>query len=299
MNHRNPWITGHRLRCTAPFDTMHGEASLDAECVSEALHGEVGEVLALDDDRFALLKLEHDGYEGWVQRDDRRWQLIGASEDGGSAFVSARTTLLFSKPDIKSQVVARLPHGARLQIAPPLGGASSKTHRHEETAADRDERFLSVDDGAFAWRAHVAMSRPCDSPPRIRHDRPADEHDPVSLAAALFDGSPYRWGGRTPWGVDCSGLVQAITARFGLALPRDSGDQETALENRIPVTERRRNDLLFWPGHVAFVIDSDTIYHATAHSLDTRRETLAAIIERAGEPRRCCRWWTPAAAAKA
>ncbi|HET7251423.1 MAG TPA: C40 family peptidase [Gemmatimonadales bacterium] len=50
------------------------------------------------------------------------------------------------------------------------------------------------------------------------------------LALRWFGGAPYLWGGRTEWGVDCSGLVQAVYAARGVALPRDSDQQATAGE---------------------------------------------------------------------
>ena len=40
-----------------------------------------------------------------------------------------------------------------------------------------------------------------------------------------FLGAPYLWGGRTPWGVDCSGLVQMIFILMGIYLPRDAAQQ--------------------------------------------------------------------------
>src|SRR5947207_3062875 len=51
--------------------------------------------------------------------------------------------------------------------------------------------------------------------PRIAADR-------VSEALRWFSGAPYLWGGRTEWGIDCSGLVQGTYAARGIALPRDS-----------------------------------------------------------------------------
>jgi cell wall-associated NlpC family hydrolase len=44
-------------------------------------------------------------------------------------------------------------------------------------------------------------------------------------AIRFFEGTSYLWGGVTPWGADCSGLVQSVYALHGIALPRDAGDQ--------------------------------------------------------------------------
>jgi len=47
-------------------------------------------------------------------------------------------------------------------------------------------------------------------------------------ALRWFSGAPYLWGGRTEWGVDCSGMVQATYAARGIGLPRDSDQQALA-----------------------------------------------------------------------
>jgi gamma-D-glutamyl-L-lysine dipeptidyl-peptidase len=92
---------------------------------------------------------------------------------------------------------------------------------------------------------------------------------PERWAIEHFAGSPYQWGGVTPWGVDCSGLVQTTFAARGVILPRDSS-QQVAHGTTVSPDAIRPGDLLFFRSetgsaitHVAFASEADTLVHAT------------------------------------
>jgi gamma-D-glutamyl-L-lysine dipeptidyl-peptidase len=92
---------------------------------------------------------------------------------------------------------------------------------------------------------------------------------PERWAFEHFMGSPYQWGGVTPWGVDCSGLVQTTFAARGVILPRDSA-QQVFHGGTVSPESVQPGDLLFFSGeagsaitHVAFAGDADTLIHST------------------------------------
>ncbi len=80
--------------------------------------------------------------------------------------------------------------------------------------------------------------------------------------AKKFIGTPYLWGGVTPFGYDCSGLVQILYRMEGIKLPRDSKDQQNA-GIKIDRASIQKGDLLFFKGHVAMAIDSFRIIHSS------------------------------------
>ena len=101
-------------------------------------------------------------------------------------------------------------------------------------------------------------------------------------AAAELVGSPYRWGGSTPAGFDCSGFIQFVFRRQGIELPRVSRDQAragrampTSLENLAP------GDLLFFAqggptiDHVAMYAGDGRIVHSSRSGYGVRYDELS------------------------
>ncbi len=93
--------------------------------------------------------------------------------------------------------------------------------------------------------------------------------------AKRFLGVPYLWGGISPAGFDCSGLVRTVCARFGLYLPRDTKDQ-IEVGRHIDRSDVRTGDLLFFKRHVGFAIGTKEIIHASRGGGGVRINSLVA-----------------------
>ena len=78
----------------------------------------------------------------------------------------------------------------------------------------------------------------------------------------MFENVKYKWGGKCFAGVDCSGLIQLFFNFNNKFCPRDAKDQIKYFKKRIKLKNIKKNDLIFWKGHVALIISRKKLIHA-------------------------------------
>ena len=72
----------------------------------------------------------------------------------------------------------------------------------------------------------------------------------------------YKWGGKHFSGIDCSGLIQLFINYNNKFCPRDSKEQIKYFKKKTSLKNIRKNDLIFWKGHVAVAISKRNLIHA-------------------------------------
>jgi cell wall-associated NlpC family hydrolase len=216
--------------------------SPDAPLDTEALMGERVTIYQFNEEGWAWGQLAADGYVGWLPAN-----ALLKPRAAPTHKVTALRTLAFPGNAIKAPPVAAPPLGSRLCIL-------------------REQDRFAVANIGFLPAGHLA---PLDHA----------EGDFVAVAER-FLGTPYLWGGKTNYGLDCSGLVQIALNACGVSCPRDSDMQERTLGAPVDPDHLRRGDLVFWSGHVAIVRDEASLVHANGFHMQVAIEPIAEALAR-------------------
>jgi cell wall-associated NlpC family hydrolase len=240
------FVVGEDFEIADALAPMRSGPSCNAELSTQALKGERVTIYDRNGEGFAWGQLNSDGYVGWLPD-----SALAKPSAPPTHKITALRTLVFPGPSIKLPPVDTLVMGAMINVVREEGP------------------FAVTREGWYLPLQHVGSI-----------ERHAEDFVAV---AEQFAGTPYLWGGKSSFGIDCSGLVQISLNAAGIGCPRDSDMQQDALGRALDPAESKklqRGDLIFWIGHVAIVRDSGTIVHANAHHMATVTENTKDAIAR-------------------
>jgi cell wall-associated NlpC family hydrolase len=240
------YVAGRPAQALLPVVSLHRAPDEHAAVDTQILRGETVQVFERANG-WAWVQTESDFYCGYA-----RQKGLGDAGTPTHRVVVPRT-FVYPGPDRKKPMRAALSMGSLIDV-------------REETE-NAGARYLVTRDGEAVFAGHCA---PVDA---------IVEADYVSIAARFVE-TPYLWGGRSGFGIDCSALVQLSMLMTGRKVARDSDMQAQSLGERITPDALRRGDLVFWTGHVGIMEDAETLLHATGATMSVTRENLAAAIVR-------------------
>ncbi len=78
----------------------------------------------------------------------------------------------------------------------------------------------------------------------------------------IFKNIRYKWGGKSFKGIDCSALIQVFLNFNNKFCPRDAKDQVKYFRKNVKLSNVRKNDIIYWKGHVALALSNKKLIHA-------------------------------------
>ena len=239
-----------------------------SELVTQIVYGDAVEPLKEHGDWF-LVRLD-DGYIGWI----RSWHLSELSDEKQKSYAERAA----HRVAINHAVVHQSPVGDALPVTDLVVG----TALIAEDCGRRGWRAVRLPDGREGFIATRSIEK---LPVGKRTSR-----DALSATGLRFLGITYVWGGTTPMGFDCSGLMQRIYRLNGTLIPRDADQQALFGREKPPgdADDVATGDLIFFGKssqqitHVGMVLSEGLFLHAYGQvrvgSLDSSSQLYEAQL---------------------
>ena len=178
-----------------------------------------------------------------VSRRSKKWLKIKIKEDGYNGYIKNKKFPKFFKPTHKVNVlyskIYKLPN-TRKRINKISFGSKIKV-------LEDKSKFFRFSKG---W-----INKNDVKPIKYKEKNPFKK-------IGIFTNIKYKWGGKSFKGIDCSGLIQIFLNFNNKFCPRDAKDQVKYFKKNVKLKEVKKNDIIFWKGHVALALSNKKLIHA-------------------------------------
>jgi len=233
--------------CSVPVTPMRKDPSHKSEMVSQLIFGEYCRIHESSKDQWVRISGQYDGYEGWC-RDDQ----IAPIEPSQYQTEDKKLT---------SQWVSRLEYNG-LPMMVPFGSSLANLHN-----------------GLISWRSNkVSYSGETWIPQKDQRDI-----ETIKRIACTFLNTPYLWGGKSIFGIDCSGFTQMVFKFLDIPIFRDAQLQALQGETLGFLEESACGDLAFFDNeegritHVGILLNDQAIIHASGKVRIDRIDNIGII----------------------
>ena len=178
-----------------------------------------------------------------ISKKTRKWLKVKIKEDSYKGYVQNKNFSNFLKPTHKINILK-----AKVYKFP------SKRKRTNEISFG--SKIKVIDNKARFFRFSKGWISKNDVKP-ISYK----EKDPFRRIS-IFKNIKYKWGGKSFKGIDCSALIQLFLNFNNKFCPRDAKEQVKYFKKNIKLKNIKKNDIIYWKGHVALALSKKKLIHA-------------------------------------
>lgn len=210
------------------------EASDASEMVTQLLFGDLYKVTD-QRKKWVKIRMVYDGYEGWIDRNQAH--------------------------ELDKEVYQELKKELPRYTSDPLQLIDFQDD-NEHLFVPQGSALYGYNNGSFLWNGETVPFR------GQVFDKKIKKADFIDIALTYLN-APYLWGGRTPFGIDCSGFSQIVYKMGGVKIPRDASQQALLGDALSFIEEAEPGDLAFFDNsegmitHVGILLANNYIIHAS------------------------------------